>query len=186
MTCCSRPVSLSRWIWKSERYHPRVEECTATEWEATSKKWENLKQILWVTSHPLLQLLIFTVKFCLCLLTFPPHASPHSAASAPPSGGCAKHKPCLSLFVTQDLKKRSQGELMMEFKGRWIHDSDISKQGGPLSLGSISYYLAFIWTWKPNFRPYKVCRLFNAIFTDGPKRFTCVLKLYNHVSPNDV
>lgn len=83
-------------------------------------------------------------------------------------------------------KKRSQGELMMEFKGRWIHDSDISKRGGPLSLGSICYYLAFIWTWKPNFRPYKVCRLFNAIFTDGPKRFTCVLKLYNHVSPNDV
>ena len=41
-------ASLSRWNLKFERSHLKAEECTAVEWEATNKKWENLKLISWV------------------------------------------------------------------------------------------------------------------------------------------
>lgn len=43
-------ISWNKWNLKCVKSLHRAEPCTAVEWRATSKKWKNLTQILWVNS----------------------------------------------------------------------------------------------------------------------------------------
>lgn len=40
--------SSSRWTWRFVRFRFRAEPCTTAVWRATSKRWRNLRKILWV------------------------------------------------------------------------------------------------------------------------------------------
>lgn len=61
-----------------------------------------------------------------------------------------------------------------------------TQTGGPFSLDSIYWYLAFNRMLKPSFRPYGVCSLFSAVCLGGLQRLVHVLKLHSHASPDDV
>ncbi len=58
--------SLSRWTWRFERYLFRAEACTTAVWRATSKRWRNLRKILWVLKMSLYQ----TKQTCIAWITF--------------------------------------------------------------------------------------------------------------------
>ena len=156
----SHPSSWNRWTWKSERFHLKVEECTATEWEATSKKWENLRQILWVRFHPLFYLPVFTPSLLKFFKFAPhPHPKPQSVSSK-----CTVFRDLCPRQATANNDLGSKNAYRAANCGlegmlnSWL-TKKIQIPWIFFSLDSLYWYSAFIRILKSNFGPFRVCSL---------------------------
>lgn len=178
VTFSSRPASLNRWIWKSERYHPRVEECTATGCEATSKKWANLKQILWVRlplCHIYRSFSVFTCVFCRFR-----HTPQWARWASSPGAGAGDSTASMVCDLWGDLKipKELPNGGIWGVLDSWLTDGSEARRR--LGFDSVYLYLAFRKILEPNFGPFLICSLSGAVFIDGLQGRMNVLKLYRY------